>query len=55
MTRRECVIVLVMAVAMIAAGLTMLYGPWGLIGTGAAVVIGVLVLVNEREEDKPNA
>jgi hypothetical protein len=40
---------------MIAAGLTWMYGPWGLVGTGAAVVVGVLVFVNEREEDKPDA
>lgn len=43
-----------LAVAMIAAGLTMLYGPWGLIGTGAALLTGTLLFVNEREEDKPD-
>lgn len=39
---------------MIAAGLTWLYGPWALAGTGAATMIMVL-FVDEREEDKPDA
>lgn len=55
MTRRECLIFIFCAVAMIAAGLTWLYGPWGLVGTGAAVLIGVPLLINEREEGKPDA
>lgn len=57
-TRREMLIFLVLAVAMIAAGLTWIFGPWGLIGTGTVVIIGVLLFVNEvdgREEDKPDA
>lgn len=55
MTRRECLIFVYTAIAMIAAGLTLLYGPWGLVGTGAAMLVGILVFVNEREEDKPDA
>lgn len=43
-----------LAIAMIAAGLTLIYGPWGLTGTGAALLIGTLLFVNEREEDKPD-
>lgn len=48
-------IFLLVAVAMIAAGLTWIFGPWGLVGTGAAILVGVPLLINEREEDKPNA
>lgn len=55
MTRREALIFILIAVAMIAAGLTGLYGPWGLVGTGLTTLAGVLFLVNEREEDKPDA
>jgi hypothetical protein len=55
MTRREALIFILIAVAMIAAGLTGLYGPWGLVGTGLFTLAGVLFLVNEREEDKPDA
>ena len=55
MTRREMLIFMLVSVAMIAAGLTWIFGPWGLIGTGAAVLVGVPLLVNEREEDKPDA
>lgn len=55
MTRRESLIFVLIAVAMIAAGLTWLYGPWALAGTGAATLIMVLLFVDEREEDKPDA
>ena len=55
MTRREALIVVLIAVAMIAAGLTWLYGPWGLAGPGAALLIGTLTTVNEREETKTDA
>ena len=55
MTRREMLIFLLLAVAMIAAGLTWMFGAWGLICTGAALAAGVLLFVNEREEDKPDA
>lgn len=54
MTRREMLIFVFCAVAMIAAGLTWIYGPWALAGTGAAVLLTVLV-TNEREEGKPDA
>lgn len=54
MTRRESLIFILISVAMIAAGLTGLFGPWGLVGTGLAVLAGVLFLVNEKE-DKPDA
>jgi hypothetical protein len=43
-----------LAVAMIAAGLTWIYGPWAMVGTGAAVLLAV-PMVNEREEGKPDA
>lgn len=32
---------------MIAAGLTWMFGPWGLIGTGIALVVGVPTLLDE--------
>lgn len=38
------------AVGMIASGLTWIFGPWGLVGTGAILGAAVLVFVNEREE-----
>jgi hypothetical protein len=55
MTRREMMIFLLLAVAMIAAGLTWIFGPWGLIGTGVVVLIGVPIIIDEREEAKPDA
>lgn len=55
MTRREALIVSLIAVAMIAAGLTWIYGPWGLTGTGIAMLIMPLILINERKEIKPDA
>ncbi len=55
MTRREMLISVLVAVAMIAAGLTWIFGPWGLVGTGGVVLVGVLTVVNEREEAKPDA
>lgn len=55
MTRRESLIFVLIAVAMIAAGLTWLYGPWALAGTGATILAAVLLFVDEHEEDKPNA
>lgn len=54
MTRREMLIFVFLAIAMIAAGLTWIYGPWALAGTGAAILLTVLT-VNERKEDKPDA
>jgi hypothetical protein len=57
-TRREMLIFVVLAVAMIAAGLTWIFGPWGLVGTGVVMVIGVLLFVNEVDEpekEKPDA
>lgn len=54
MTRREMLIFMFCAVAMIAAGLTWIFGPWALAGTGAATLLTVLS-VNEREEGKPDA
>jgi hypothetical protein len=55
MTRREMLIFLLFAVAMIAAGLTWIFGPWGLIGSGTAVLIGVPIIIDEREEAKTDA
>lgn len=55
MTRREMLIFVFASIAMIAAGLTWIFGPWGLVGTGLAVLVGVPLLINEREEDKPDA
>ncbi len=54
MTRREMLIFILIAVAMIAAGLTRLYGPWALVGTGTVTLIAVL-FIDEHEEDKPDA
>jgi hypothetical protein len=54
MTRREMLIFYLIAVAMIASGLTLLFGPWALAGTGAATLITVL-FTDEVEEDKPDA
>lgn len=54
MTRREALIGLLIAIAMISAGLTWRYGPWGLAGTGIAVLITTTLIMNEREDDKPD-
>ncbi len=54
MTRREALIVSLIAVAMIATGLTWIYGPWGLFGAGIALLIAPPILINEREETPPN-
>ena len=50
MTRREALMVVLAGLAMITAGLTWMFGPYGLIGVGVAVVIGVPVLLDERPE-----
>jgi hypothetical protein len=39
-------------VAMIAAGLTWMFGPWGLIGPGLFLMVGMPVFMNERPEKK---
>lgn len=49
-TRREALMVVLAGIAMITAGLTWMFGPYGLIGTGAALVVGVPVLLDERPE-----
>jgi len=54
-TRREALGVVLISIAMIAAGLTLLYGPWGLTGTGIATLFGTLTLINERKETEPDA
>jgi hypothetical protein len=54
-TRREALTVVLISVAMIAAGLTWLYGPWGLAGTGIALLLVTATLINERKETKPDA
>jgi hypothetical protein len=53
-THREALIFVLISVAMIATGLTWIFGPWALFGTGLSVLIGVPLLVDEREEDKPD-
>lgn len=54
MTRREALVVCLLGIAMIAAGLTWIYGPWGLTGTGIALLVLPPILINEREEAKPD-
>lgn len=48
MTRREALMVVLAGIVMIAAGLTWIYGPWALVGTGAVLVVGIPVLLDER-------
>lgn len=55
MTRHEMLIFVFAAVAMIAAGLTWIFGPWGLVGTGGVVLVGSLTIIDVREEAKPDA
>ena len=55
MTRREALVVVLISVAMIAAGLTWLFGPWGLAGTGIATLLVTMTLINERKETEPDA
>lgn len=53
MTRREALMVVLAGIAMITAGLTWMFGPYGLIGVGAALVIGVPTLLDERPARSP--
>jgi len=48
MTRREALMVVLAGMAMIAAGLTWIYGPWALVGTGVVLVIGIPALLDEQ-------
>lgn len=43
--------VALLGVVMIAAGLTWMFGPWGLVGVGAALMVGVPALVEEHAEE----
>jgi hypothetical protein len=52
MTRREAVAALAVAAALIAGGLTWLAGPWGLICSGVALAVLVLLGVNIRDEER---
>lgn len=48
--RVEAVALLTAAVLMVAAGLVWLFGAYGLIGAGVALLVTVLFLVDVREE-----
>lgn len=50
MTRREAVALLLVAAALIAAGLVWLFGPFGLIGSGIGFGVAVLFVFDIREE-----
>lgn len=46
MTRKETLMVVLLGLAMIAAGVTWMFGPWGLIGTGVFLAGGLPVLMD---------
>lgn len=41
--------------AMIAAGLTWMFGPWGLIGPGVFLMVGMPAVMNERPAEERKA
>jgi len=45
-TRREALLVVLAGIAMITAGLTWMFGPWGLIGPGIFLAVGLPVLMD---------
>lgn len=52
MTRREALMVVLAGIAMITAGLTWVFGPYGLIGMGLVLVVGVPALLDERPKKR---
>lgn len=50
MTRGEALIAVAMAILLVTAGLTWLFGPYGLIGCGAVLLVAVLVIADEKKE-----
>lgn len=52
MTRREAVAALVVAAALVAAGLVWLFGPYGLLISGLAVGFLTLFVFDIREESR---
>lgn len=51
MRRREAVVALCFALAAVTAGLTWLFGPYGLIGIGVLVAVAVLFVVDVKEDE----
>lgn len=50
MTRREATVLLGVAMALVIAGLTWLFGPYGLLGAGVALTALTLFVFDIREE-----
>lgn len=49
MRRREAVAALSAAFALMVVGLTWLFGPYGLVGPGAALALAVLFVIDLKE------
>lgn len=49
-TRSQLFVALVIGIGMTAAGLAWMCGPWGLAGSGIAVLAAALFGVNEKKE-----
>ena len=49
MTKREALLALALAFLLVAAGLTWLFGPYGLIGAGLALATAVTFGINVEE------
>lgn len=52
MTRRETFLLLVVAVVFIAGGLVWLFGPYGLVGSGVALLALALFGVDVKEQGR---
>lgn len=50
MTRREATVLLAVALALVVAGLVWLFGPFGLLASGAVLVALTLFVFDIREE-----
>ncbi len=55
MTRREATILLGVALALLVAGLTWLFGPYGLLGSGVALAVLTLFVFDIREEQRADS
>jgi len=49
MRRGEAVVLLAVALALVVVGVVWLAGPWGLVGSGAALAVVTLFVVRIRE------
>jgi predicted PurR-regulated permease PerM len=52
MTTREALCALFFAILLAAAGFTWLYGPYGLIGGGAAIALTTMLTDHEKKGDE---